>query len=30
MTNLPDVSSQICVLDRRLEMATNEDGGDAF
>jgi non-ribosomal peptide synthetase component F len=28
--NLPDVSSDVCVLDRRPEMATNEDGGDAL
>jgi non-ribosomal peptide synthetase component F len=27
---LPDVSSQVCVLDRRPEMAANEDGGDAL
>jgi amino acid adenylation domain-containing protein len=30
MTNLPDVSSHVCVLDRRPEMATEEDGGEAL
>jgi long-subunit acyl-CoA synthetase (AMP-forming) len=28
--NLPDVSSHVCVLDRRPEMATEEDGGEAL
>jgi non-ribosomal peptide synthetase component F len=30
MTNLPDVSSHVCVLDRRPAMATEEDGGEAL
>jgi non-ribosomal peptide synthetase component F len=30
MTNLPEVSCQVCVMDRRPAMATEDDGGDAL
>jgi amino acid adenylation domain-containing protein len=30
MTNLPEVSSHVRVMDRRPAMATEDDGGDAF